>query len=79
MASAGQPTGVTPAIIVLTTYAATGIVAPIIAMAIAPSKLSTGITWLLVVLFVAGLIAVLGYIGWYAHGLTRQNPKTGTP
>jgi hypothetical protein len=72
MATAGRPTGVTPAIVVLSTYAATGVVAPIVAMAISPSKLSTGMTWLLVVLFVGGLIAVLGYIAWYAHGVTRH-------
>jgi hypothetical protein len=69
---AGRPSGVTPAIIILALYSLVGIVAPVVVIAISPKRLASWIVWVLVAAFVAGLVAVLGYMFWYARTLNDQ-------
>lgn len=72
---AGQPVGVTPAIVILGVYSALGIVAPVFVLTLHPKTLADWVAWLLVAMFVAGLCAVLGYILWYAR--TLDDPAAG--
>lgn len=72
----GRPVGVISAIVILSIYSLLGIVAPVVVMALGMDPLATGVVWLLVALFIAGLFAVLGYIYWYARTL---NAPTGMP
>jgi hypothetical protein len=65
----GRPVGVTSAIIILAVYSLIGILLPVVVMAMNPAKLAGAIVASLVVLFGAGLFAVLAYIFWYARTL----------
>lgn len=57
----------TPAIVILAVYSLLGIVAPVIVLTLHPATLARWESWILVVLFVVGRFAVLGYIFWYAR------------
>lgn len=67
LALAGKPVGVIPAIGILAAVALLGIVVPVVVLATDPTKLPGWQLWGLVALFVLGLLAVLGYILWYAR------------
>lgn len=64
-----QPPGLWLGFGVLTAFAAVGIVFPVIVMATLPETLHVGLRISVVVLFVAGLASLLGYIAWFARHL----------
>lgn len=70
----GRPAGVVSAILILSVYSVLGIVLPVSVMAI-DMPLEVWSAWLLVGLFTIGLVAVLGYIWWYARTLSRPFRK----
>lgn len=70
----GRPVGVVSAIVILSVYSLLGIVSPVVVMALGMESLAVWVIWLLVVLFVVGLFAVLGYIYWYTRTLSGGSP-----
>lgn len=71
LASIGRPVGVGAAILILTVYSVLGILAPLVVMAWEIEPLVRWQSFLLVGLFMAGLIAVLAYTAWYWRSLNR--------
>lgn len=76
--SLGRPAGVVAAIVILGIYSLLGVVAPVVAMTLSPDALDPWEAWLLVGLFVSGLVVVLIYIGWYAATLGTRGKSTSS-
>lgn len=64
-----QPPGLWQGFWVLSAFAVVGIVLPVVVMATLPRELHVGLRAAVVLLFVAGLVALLGYIAWFAQQL----------
>jgi len=73
----GTPTGVVSATWVLALLSLFGIVVPVVVMAFGPFSLPVWSKVLLIMSFVVGLVAVLGYVLWYLR-LLRAGIQTGT-
>jgi hypothetical protein len=69
----GKPVGVISATWMLGVLSLTGIVAPVIVMALSPYRLAVWLEVILISLFIIGLFAVLYYIIWYLRKLNDQS------
>jgi hypothetical protein len=70
-----QPVGVGLGILVLASFAALGIVFPVIVMANQPAKVAPWLRGMVVAAFGVGLITVLGYIVWLFRRVRAGTPS----
>lgn len=76
LSKAGRPEGVRLAAVALTYFAAVGIVLPLVLMSRRPTPAGATARWMVVALFISGLLSLLGYIWWTARGLW-EGPRRG--